>query len=347
MPTVEDLGREIKARHPGEYDDLSDIEVGRRKKARFPGQFDHYIDIQTGLQVQSPAPIQQRHEENSLASLRVNSPESDLSQRSANYIQELLDFYDPQKSVFTTWLKRRKSESHIRLLPTLSYEMQMAIEHGASMETAIQQGRERRAIFEQWVIQNATMLVTLKHQLVYAEERLDEVREKERLQHRVESQLLEEAGRQKLDPATYLEVQKKVLMDEQHRLHERHLAADEIRMNVIADMLKDHQRMSELQNLIDNLLIEIAELNRGRLRGQQIDLEAAQAMIASRRESLEALEANKRGIQRKLREAGNGQELEGTDEAANIPGNAGQAVEEDRVPAPKRGPGRPRKRLVE
>lgn len=37
MPTIEDLGRKIKAKYRGQYDDLSDYEVGRRIKAKYPG----------------------------------------------------------------------------------------------------------------------------------------------------------------------------------------------------------------------------------------------------------------------------------------------------------------------
>ncbi len=33
-----ELGKRVKAKYPGQYDDLSDIEVGRKVKARFPGQ---------------------------------------------------------------------------------------------------------------------------------------------------------------------------------------------------------------------------------------------------------------------------------------------------------------------
>jgi N12 class adenine-specific DNA methylase/broad specificity phosphatase PhoE len=43
--TVIDLGRRVKAKYPGAYDDLPDDEVGRRVKAKFPGAYDDFADI--------------------------------------------------------------------------------------------------------------------------------------------------------------------------------------------------------------------------------------------------------------------------------------------------------------
>lgn len=47
MPdTIIDLGKKVKAKYPGQYDDLPDAEVGRRVKAKFPGQYDDFADVQ-------------------------------------------------------------------------------------------------------------------------------------------------------------------------------------------------------------------------------------------------------------------------------------------------------------
>jgi hypothetical protein len=45
MPTVEDLGRKVKERHPGTYNDLSDAEVGRRVKNKHPGAYDDFVEV--------------------------------------------------------------------------------------------------------------------------------------------------------------------------------------------------------------------------------------------------------------------------------------------------------------
>lgn len=46
MPeTILDLGRKVKAKYPGQYDDLSDADVGRKVKSKFPGQYDDFADV--------------------------------------------------------------------------------------------------------------------------------------------------------------------------------------------------------------------------------------------------------------------------------------------------------------
>lgn len=45
MPeTIVDLGRKVKAKYPGQYDDLDDAEVGRRVKAKYPGDYDDFVE---------------------------------------------------------------------------------------------------------------------------------------------------------------------------------------------------------------------------------------------------------------------------------------------------------------
>lgn len=47
MATIEDLGRKVKAKYAGHYDDLSDAEVGRKVKAKFPGQYDDFTEVKS------------------------------------------------------------------------------------------------------------------------------------------------------------------------------------------------------------------------------------------------------------------------------------------------------------
>jgi hypothetical protein len=43
--TIVDLGQKVKAKYPGQYDDLSDAEVGQKVKIKFPGQYDDFKDV--------------------------------------------------------------------------------------------------------------------------------------------------------------------------------------------------------------------------------------------------------------------------------------------------------------
>ena len=44
MPDVSELGRRVKAKNPGAYDDLQDDELGRKVKAKYPGSYDDFAD---------------------------------------------------------------------------------------------------------------------------------------------------------------------------------------------------------------------------------------------------------------------------------------------------------------
>jgi hypothetical protein len=58
MPeTIIDLGKKVKAKYPGQYDDLADDEVGRRVKAKFPGAYDDFTDIVA--KPAQPAPVRE------------------------------------------------------------------------------------------------------------------------------------------------------------------------------------------------------------------------------------------------------------------------------------------------
>jgi hypothetical protein len=44
MPTIEELGKKVKAKYPGQYDDMPDAQVGQRVKAKYPGAYDDFTD---------------------------------------------------------------------------------------------------------------------------------------------------------------------------------------------------------------------------------------------------------------------------------------------------------------
>lgn len=52
MPTVEELGKKVKAKYPGTYDDLDDRSIGVKVKSKFPGSYDDFED--TALNVTAP-----------------------------------------------------------------------------------------------------------------------------------------------------------------------------------------------------------------------------------------------------------------------------------------------------
>jgi hypothetical protein len=48
MASVADLGKAVKAKHPGAYDDMDDADLGRSVKAKFPGDYDDFADEGSG-----------------------------------------------------------------------------------------------------------------------------------------------------------------------------------------------------------------------------------------------------------------------------------------------------------
>lgn len=50
MPNIDELGRKVKAKYPGQYDDLDDAEVGVRVKSKFPGAYDDFTDSRSNRQ---------------------------------------------------------------------------------------------------------------------------------------------------------------------------------------------------------------------------------------------------------------------------------------------------------
>ncbi len=52
MPTILDLGQRVKAKYPGQYDDLSDVDLGRKVKAKYAQEYSDFTDA-TGPQPNS------------------------------------------------------------------------------------------------------------------------------------------------------------------------------------------------------------------------------------------------------------------------------------------------------
>jgi len=55
-PDVGELGRRVKAKYPGAYDDLTDEDVGRRVKAKYPGAYDDFTDTPAAQLSPTPTP---------------------------------------------------------------------------------------------------------------------------------------------------------------------------------------------------------------------------------------------------------------------------------------------------
>ena len=220
------------------------------------------------------------------------------------------DKYSSLMGTLAAWRERRAATARAGTLTAVNEEAKQIT------ETIIQ----RTA--------NETARITEGHN----SQRLQEMIEKASADHSLGMLLTDLAKNNNLDVPTYLEVQKKILLDEQERINQSNRAADAIKLGVIAEMLKDHQQMTQVQLLIDNHLLAIAELSRGFYNGKPIDPEASQKMIESRQKDIEAWEANKNGLRQRLLQAGNGEDTGGNDPYSDTGRNTGETVEADKEP---------------
>lgn len=152
MNTVNELGRRVKLKYPGKYDNLSDAEVGRRVKSQYPGKYDEFID-----EVE-PSQALTYHEPHHLQS--IESP----------YIEDLIDYYKPSRGVFGSWWQSAKSDSRSKLLNSLNNEQRLVIEQWNILQDSVREGKKTEADFRVFIADKAYQLLTIKHQATLVEQ---------------------------------------------------------------------------------------------------------------------------------------------------------------------------------
>jgi hypothetical protein len=237
MPTVSDLGRRIKRKYPGAYDDLSDEEVGRRIKAKYPGDYGDFVDDDIEMVRYEPK----------------------TPTRTEHHIEELKEYYRPSRGRFTSWVQRGKSEGRNKLLEVLNQEQALVIQQGAMLESAIREGRKSEADFQVYIAQHAATLFNLKANEQLIENALSRGRTLEIDQH-----LILESG---LSEIRLSEEQRRVQIkvDEHKQLSEIDVEKDyAIRMNqlrgILAVKLFTHTKLKELRGMVKDLLLERHEV---------------------------------------------------------------------------------------
>src|SRR5687767_11871139 len=119
MWTISDLGKKIKAEHPGELDDLTDEQVGRaairEAKARGSNEYDMYGDedeVEMSM-VENPEPES-----------RSASPFENLNPNHDSKIQHIRDSTDPKMGGMVAWFKRLSSEARGKFFRATNEEQQ-------------------------------------------------------------------------------------------------------------------------------------------------------------------------------------------------------------------------------
>lgn len=127
---IKELGRRVKSKYPGKYDDMTDEEVGRRVRAKYP-QYDYVTDI-TKTEYRS------------------------------TQVEDLFKYYSPEKGIFSTWIAKRKIERSTDLLKLLSEQQVLLIEMGARIEKDILEGKQNEVAYRTFVARHAAELVEIR-----------------------------------------------------------------------------------------------------------------------------------------------------------------------------------------
>lgn len=229
MPTVEDLGRKVKAKYK-QYQHLSDIEAGHQVKADYPGAYEKYQDIEdkpTHASKSSPTKFQQAMRQ------LDNRPTQEANTGLEQNVESLIGKYDSKQGSLSAWFREVQSHNRGAYLASLNEEQRLLIEQAVMMEKAVMEGRKDAAMFNTVLAQNANFFL-----------------------------LLEAASEQKLPPEIYAEIRKQ---EELARIEVQKSQAETdliIRTSMLGKDLATHQELALLQELVNNCYLEMERIEK-------------------------------------------------------------------------------------
>jgi len=224
--------------------------------------------------------------------------------------------------------------------------------HSPSM-TAVEAARERiaarrrAALLEELEKEQALMVQTARNERLMDGEEWEREHQPARLErseeaaiaehhsvlatHALNLRLLDAAGKENLDVATYLELKKKAELDRLDLTKQWQEAEQQLKAGFIYQ-LQAHQHLALMTEYIGKLYDRAEELQtNGKTREHSLI-----------EEHIRFMEEDFRGRQRLL-QASNGEEVSGSNEIADASGDGGQAVEAEQLAVPvTRGRGRPK-----
>jgi hypothetical protein len=140
MKTTKDLGRQVKKKYPGQYNDLSDEEVGRLVKRKYPDAYDDYQD--TSLSVTGSSAIQ------------TNYPDQQLERK----VQDIWNRHEPGMGNVVAWWRRRKLEGQNKFLESANDQQRLLIEQASIVSEAYAKRQMAEAEFRVFLAQHAAQL---------------------------------------------------------------------------------------------------------------------------------------------------------------------------------------------
>lgn len=270
MTTTKELGLILKQQRP-EYRDLSDVEAGRMLKAARP---DLYADVKD-----------------------VDNLPRSLAVRNAESLQR---YFEPEQGIFRSWLRRIQSKSHSETLPFITTAMEQVIRQGAMLEDAALNDARKKAEYQSWLVHQEYEIFVLQQNSYVIEAAakeglspagleqkrllINETDQRYRLAQQENAHQMEmEAYKAQIDYDRIEQAHRHQMEKAEKQLSEDIRWSEErLRLTLIAHHLKDKHQRIILQDLIDKIYKQIAEIKNDPL----IDSETKQRMIADRNEMI-------------------------------------------------------------
>lgn len=323
MPNVEDLGRKIKAKYPGQYDDLSDAEVGRRVKATYPGSYDDFVEASPVVVKSSSPPVL------STPTVYTNAHPEPINAETDQLIYRIFSVVCWAACVFllaTVCSAGSGGAIWGQLILGIAAGIAGSVLWKKANEAYTEEAREISLKTD--IKRNQ---ITYKHEEIREKQAESEIaRNLELASMRQETQarseiatqnewelrneLLTKARERGMDVPTYLSVEQKKAFNQADLDNELAKMREQVRLAIIAKHFSNHQMISLISEQLDTLYLRIEEIR----ESNSIPEAAKRRMIEDREEYITTLKEDRRGRQKRLLEAHNGGDVSGDDQDTDI-----------------------------
>jgi hypothetical protein len=333
MPTVSDLGRMGKAKHPGKYDKFTDAELGRMIKMANPGKYEQYVDEALEPRKPSTPPATVSKPSDALINpIEVFKQLRDEGRQAQQVPQETLDklqeYYHPRKGRLTSWWQRIKSVSRTELVGKITDEQIAVLNMGATLEREVRERRRAEIDFQKFLLEHAFTLNQLAHSNYLVALAMDEgLTTTDSIRLRVKDKETDIDLRRKREE-TKIERE-----DFEEREHIKITVEAQQAANTFKAIAQYHNltydQLEEIRGRIFTLIEEEEQIENSnksaRVKSEQID--EIQEMKKMYKEILNAQ-------RRRLVEAGNREEAEGIDAVADLISSSTTGRKTTREPLP-------------
>ena len=164
MLRIRDLGKDLRKQFPNQFDHLSDEEVGRAAKAAAEAKelhiYDEY-DEEEEVKLDSipEQPVLKKEVFSDIIQDLTNGSEIKANPNLDKYSQELDNYLDPHRGVFTSWWQTRKAKGRAELAAELTAEKMNVVRQTMMLAEQVRAGRRSEIEYKRFIVDNATALM--------------------------------------------------------------------------------------------------------------------------------------------------------------------------------------------